>query len=172
MENKQFYIKVNGQKVPVSEEVYRAYVRPVNARKRAELRNNKCQVRGERSGLVRCREDCSECPYFIKGNKRRGSVLSLDGLIENGHEEAAHTDMERELIEHEENTQQVIALHNAIEQLTERQRKMVHMIFFEGKTQDELAAYYGVKKQAVSNAMQRIYATLKRKLEKNQKNKI
>ena len=60
-------------------------------------------------------------------------------------------------------------MHNAIGQLTERQKEMVKMVYFEGKTQEEVAAYYGVGKQAVSNAMQRIYAALKRNLEKNRK---
>lgn len=35
-EQKQFYIIVNGQRVEVTEEVYRAYVRPVRAQQRTE----------------------------------------------------------------------------------------------------------------------------------------
>ena len=58
-EQKQYYVTVNGQKVPVTEEVYREYVRPVRARQRAEKRNEKCYVRGKRWERVRCTKDCS-----------------------------------------------------------------------------------------------------------------
>ena len=54
----------------------------------------------------------------------------------------------------------------ALKQLNERQQEMVQMVYFEDKTQDEVAEHYGISKQAVSNAMQRIYATLKKILEK------
>ena len=41
-EQKQFYVIVNGQRVEVTEEVYRAYVRPVRTQQRAERRNWRC----------------------------------------------------------------------------------------------------------------------------------
>ena len=50
-EQKQYYVIVNGQKVEVTEEVYRAYVRPVRAQQRTEKRNKRCKVKGERFGL-------------------------------------------------------------------------------------------------------------------------
>lgn len=62
-EQKEFYVTVNGQKVEVSEEVYRAYVRPVRAQQRTEKRNRRCKVKGARLGLVRCKGNCSECEY-------------------------------------------------------------------------------------------------------------
>ena len=51
-EQKKFYVTVNGQKVEVSEEVYRAYVRPMNASERKERREARCMVKGKRKGLV------------------------------------------------------------------------------------------------------------------------
>lgn len=166
MENKQFCLTIKGQKVSVSEEVYRAYIRPINARKRAELRNNKCQVKGERFGLVRCKEDCSKCPYFTEGNKRRGIVLSLDGLVEDGHEEAAHTDLESDLIEYEEINEKIAALHKAIGHLTEQQKLVIKELFFNGKTQQAVAEQFGISQQAVSNILNRALAALKKNLEK------
>ena len=44
-EQKQYYITVKGQKVPVSEEVYRAYVRPVRAQQRMEKRKEDIRFR-------------------------------------------------------------------------------------------------------------------------------
>lgn len=66
-EQKQYYVIVNGQKVEVTEEVYRAYVRPVRAQQRTEKRNKRCKVKGERFGLVRCNGDCSKCEYAKSG---------------------------------------------------------------------------------------------------------
>ena len=169
MENKQFYIKVNGQKVGVTEEVYRAYVRPVTALQRRKRRESRCLVKGKRYGLVRCKEDCGKCPYYSAGNKLLGGVLSLDALCEAGYDGVSEEDIEGELSEQEENIGRTAALHKAIGQLTERQKEMVRMVYFEGKTQEEVAVRYGVGKQAVSNAMQRIYAALRRSLEKNEK---
>lgn len=54
---------------------------------------------------------------------------------------------------------------SAISKLTARQQKIVTMIFYEGKSQDDVALLYGISKQAVSNVMQRIYASLKKILE-------
>ena len=170
MENKQFYIRVNGQEVEVTEEVYRAYVRPVSALRRRERRESRCLVKGRRYGLVRCKADCGKCPYYSAGNKLRGGVLSLDALREAGYDGASEEDTERDLSEREKNSGKTAALHKAIGRLTERQKEMVRMVYFEGKTQEEVAAYYGVSKQAVSNAMQRIYAALRRNLEKIRKN--
>ena len=169
MENKQFYIKVNGQKVGVTEEVYRAYVRPVTALQRRKRRESRCLVKGRRYGLVRCKEDCGKCPYYSTGNKLQGGVLSLDALRDAGYDGVSDEDIEGGFLEREETVGKTAALHKVIEQLTERQKEMVKMVYFEGKTQEEVAAYYGVGKQAVSNAMQRIYAALKRNLEKNRK---
>ena len=57
-------------------------------------------------------------------------------------------------------------IHKAIRQLNPRQQAMVQMIFFEDKSQDEVAAHFGISKSAVSHAMERVYATLKKYLEK------
>lgn len=59
-------------------------------------------------------------------------------------------------------------LRKAIKLLTPRQQEMLRLVYWECKTQDELCEIYGVKKQAISNAMVRIYASLKKILEKNE----
>ena len=59
------------------------------------------------------------------------------------------------------------ALHMAIQQLTPRQQEIVRMIYFEGKTQEEVALLYGVDGSAIRHAMKRVYARLKKFLEKN-----
>lgn len=57
-------------------------------------------------------------------------------------------------------------LHLAINSLTPRQKEMVIMIYFENKTQTEVAIHYGISKAAVSRALDRIHNTLRKKLGK------
>ena len=59
----------------VSEEVYRAYKRPIWAEHKRNDRQKLCQVSDGKGGLKRCIEDCSKCNHT-----KEGSVLSLDGL--------------------------------------------------------------------------------------------
>lgn len=168
IKNQEFYVTVQGKKVLVSEEVYRAYVRPIRAEQRRERRAWKCQVVGSKGNLVRCKGKCSECQYAINGNKAIGNVLSLNKLLEKGIEIAdEHLNPEELYIEKENRTDVQIQVHKALAQLTPRQQEMVWLIYFEGKTQEEVSEYYGVSKQAISNAMQRIYKALGKILQKN-----
>ena len=133
-----------------------------------KLRAWKCKVKGKKGNLVRCQEDCSKCPYALAGKNATGNTLSLDEFKEDGVEILDRdVDLETTYIENEERISNQERLHKAILQLTPRQQEMIRMVYFEGKTQEDLAQYYGVGKQAISNAMQRIYATLKKFLEKN-----
>ena len=50
-EKKEFYIIIKGEKVIVSEEVYRAYIRPLRAERLRKLRAWKCQVKGKKGNL-------------------------------------------------------------------------------------------------------------------------
>lgn len=69
------------------------------------------------------------------------------------------------LVEEDEEREKYEPLYNAILQLTERQQQLVKMVYFNEMSQDEVAKYFGVKKSSISDAMQRIYASLKKNLE-------
>lgn len=166
-EQKKFYVMVNGQKVEVSEEVYRAYVRPVRAQQRTEKRNRRCKVKGARLGLVRCKGNCSECEYAKSGKAFGGVEQSLESLFEAGFEVASELDLEADLLAAEERKEQVKKLHSAIACLTERQQYLIREIYFNGRTQGEIAAAMGATKQAVSNAVRRALASLKKILKEN-----
>ena len=99
----------------------------------------------------------------------RGRCDSLDEMCEEkGYEpESDIPTAEEQYIESERQIEIKKEVHSAIRQLNPRQQDMVQMIFFEDKSQDEVAEHFGISKQAVSNAMQRIYAALKKILEKN-----
>ena len=161
-ETKKFYLTIKGEKVMVSEEVYRTYIRPLRAERLRKLRAWKCKVKGKKGNLVRCQEDCSKCPYALAGNNATGNTLSLDEFKEDGVEIVDRSvDLEISYIENEEWTSNQERLHKAILQLTPRQQEMVQMIYYEGKTEQEIADKYGITQQAVHNALKKILSRLK-----------
>lgn len=162
---KNFYIFVDGQKITVSEEVYRAFVRPIRAQQRKARRNQKCRVKGERLGLVRCKEDCSICPYAAKGDTN-GAELSLEGLIESGYEVPSDINIEENFISQEEYFEKTGALREAIQTLNERQKFIIQEIYFKEKSKSAVAKQLGIQPSALSQALCRIMAKLKKFLQK------
>lgn len=109
---------------------------------------------------------------FEREDKRektaRARCISLDYLQESeGYEPADDTPTSEEsYIEQEEKEAFNARIHQAIAQLTPRQKEMVMMIYFENKSQTEVAKKYKISESAVSHAMERIYQTLRKILEK------
>ena len=68
---KQYYLTIEGQEVPVTEEVYRAYKRPDWTEHKRRERAKRCT--GENGH--RCTGDCSKCD-----RQKNGAPLSLDAL--------------------------------------------------------------------------------------------
>lgn len=133
-EEKTYYLYVKGQKVEVSEEVYRAYVQP----------ERKQRMRDYRA-------------------KEKISITSIEALSEKGFElEDTTQDFESALIEDEERSEELSKLHAAIEQLSERDRRVVQLYYFEGKTQQEIAVILGIAKSTMSELLPRILLRLKK----------
>lgn len=147
--NKRFYIKINEQGVEVSEEVYRAYIRPIRLEQQRKKRAWRCKVKGAKGNLVRCKQDCNKCPYAMAGNNARGNVLSLDLFEEEGAEleiENIKADILQNYIAEEE----IKDLYIAIAQLTPRQQQLVKMIYFDEKSQEEVANLLGISQCTIS----------------------
>ncbi len=133
-DNKTFNLFVKGQRVEVSEEIYRAYVQP---------------ERKQRMREYRAKDDIS--------------VTSIEGLSEKGFEIEDETqDFVSALIESEEHSEELAKLHAAIEQLSERDRQVVQLYYFEGKTQQEIAVILGIAKSTMSELLPRILLRLKK----------
>lgn len=163
-ENKRFYLTIRGQEVEVSEEVYRAYIQPVRAERRRKQRAFRCKIKGKKGNLVRCQKDCRECPYALSGHNALGNSLSLDRMKDEGVDiEDRRLDIEQNYIDEEEK----LELYAAIAKLTPRQKELVRLIYFEEKSQEEARKQLGIAKSSMAEAMQRIYATLRKFLEKN-----
>ena len=166
-EQKKFYVTVNGQKVEVSEEVYRAYIRPVRAQQRAERRNWRCVLKADKYGLVRCKKDCNQCPYAMRGNAPIGNETSLDILREAGFDAPSSIDMEADLIEREERIEQTERVREAIRQLNARQQYLITEFYFNGKTHLEISQVLGIDRTSVTKAIARALTTLKKILQKH-----
>ncbi len=163
-ENKRFYLKIRGQEVEVSEEVYRAYIQPVRAERRRKQRAFRCKIKGKKGNLVRCQKDCRECSYALSGHNALGNNLSLDRMKDEGIDiEDRRLDVEQNYIDEEEKRE----LYAAIAKLTPRQKELVELIYFDGMSQEKVAKKMGIASSSVRHAMQRIYATLRKILEKN-----
>lgn len=163
-EGKKYYLTVKGEKVEVSEEVYREYVRPVRREQRQRREEWKCRLLNKNGKhFVRCDKRCSECKYYLSGGKATGNKLSLDALMEKGIETVdENMDLERGYIEKETRQEEYEKLHKAIAELTPRQQEMVKLYYFEGKTQLEIAERYGITRAAVELALARIITSLKK----------
>ncbi|MCM1532396.1 MAG: sigma-70 family RNA polymerase sigma factor [Ruminococcus flavefaciens] len=132
-ENKTYYLYVKGQRVEVSEEIYRSYVQPEWQRKKRDYRS-----------------------------KEKVCVSSIEGLSEKGFEiEDKTQDFETALIADEEHAEELSNLHAAIAQLSDRDRQIVQLYYFESKTQQEIASILGVSQQAVQKRLDRILERLK-----------
>lgn len=164
-QTKAFYITLKGQRIQVTEEVYREYVRPVRNEQRAARRNWKCILHKEKYGIVRCKEDCSKCKYAQAGGKALGNNLSLDEFIELGLEPTSLLDMEGDVIAEEELQALKERIAKAVSKLNERQQYIIREIYFHGKTQTELCDILGIDKSSMSKALSRALESLKRFLE-------
>ena len=93
-------------------------------------------------------------------------MLSLDGIKAAGIEiEDRDLNIEEMFIEKENRVELIKKMRKAIMELTPRQQQIVQMIFFEGKTQEEARLYLGCAKSSMSEAISRIYASLRKKFE-------
>lgn len=165
-EKREYYLKIKGETVAVSEEVYRAYKSAYRRERKQKQRMWRCRIpreKGSKVFLKRCTKNCKDCEYIKNGRGANGSVLSWEWLKEIGYDEPdPKQDVEKNFIVNEEKAE----LYDAISKLTLRQQKLIDLIYFDGKTEQEVADYYGCSQQAIHRAKQRIEATLKKFLTK------
>jgi RNA polymerase sigma factor (sigma-70 family) len=124
---KEYFVVIDGERVPVSEEVYRAFKRPLwTERKRR-------QVRAEHE-------------------------RSLDAFIEDGLEIPSEQVLVEDIVE---DKLLLEMLFEALAELTEDERSLIDALFFDEKSENELATEEGISQQAVSKRKNRILAKLK-----------
>ena len=131
-EEKTRKLKVNGQVVVVTNEVYKEYMRPQWREEQRKYRSWRC-----RDGKgIRCKKRCDECPYYRIGNGPRGSDVSIEGLMdeENGTFDIPDltTDVEVEVARNILRSD----LHKARMSLNDRERELFDMLLDERSERD------------------------------------
>lgn len=167
-ENKKYYLTIGDETIEVTEDVYRAYVRPIKAERQRKRREWKCKLLSKNGGhFLRCTQRCESCAYYMAGNNAQGNNLSLDKMAEDGvFIEDKSLELENNFIEKETNKEEYKKLYEAIKKLTKRQQEFVKLIYFKGKTREEVARLYEIDASSVRHALIRIKSALKSFLEK------
>jgi len=136
-EKKEYLIKVQGQLVPVTEEVYLTYYRM----KRRELH---LEEKDEKHGVFH--------------------YSALDTDETKG--EDAIPDLSSPLVE-DVVTDKLIAekLHQCFAQLVKEEQELIFTLFFQNKNEHQLAAETGIPRMTIHNRKKRILARLKKLME-------
>jgi DNA-directed RNA polymerase specialized sigma24 family protein len=147
-ENVQRYIEIDGEQIPVTEEVYRAYKRPLWAEHKRKERAKRC--RNEYG--FRCTNDCRTCNKL-----REGDVLSLDRFTEDGFEVADPVDI-AELAADRLLLEQLVA---CLDDLEPDERTLIDALFYNDRTERDYAAEIGISHQAVGKRKQKVVDKLR-----------
>ena len=126
--------------------------------RRLEEAEDKSSVR-RRTAQEIMDEDYNRPTYNVSHAESRRHV-SLDALDPEGEKIAGDGDPVSELIRNAE----IEALHRAIDKLEPQQKELLLQIFWEGKSQREIAIRDGVSDMAITNRMKKIIAALKKSL--------
>ncbi|NMC34257.1 MAG: sigma-70 family RNA polymerase sigma factor [Veillonellaceae bacterium] len=155
-ETKQYYLTIEGQEVTVTEEVYRAYKRPIWAEHKRNDRQKLCQVSDGKGGLKRCTEDCSKC-----SRTKEGSFLSIDGLEEAGYsvedrsQDVAEIVAEKMLLEE---------LFMTLEELDPNSHRICELLM-EGRSKREIARLMSIPQSSFEYQFKKLMASLRDRLE-------
>jgi len=144
------FIEIDGQQIPVSEEVYRAYKRPAWAEHKRKEREKRCR---DDNGN-RCTGDCSNC-----NKQRTGSVLSLDRFTDEGFEVSDTVDL-TELIADKLLFEELYA---ALEELDPDNRRIIEL-FSIGKSEREIATDIGLSQKAINKRKTKLFSQLRERL--------
>ena len=155
-ETKQYYLTIDGQEVTVTEEVYRAYKRPIWAEHKRNDRQKLCQVSDGKGGLKRCTEDCSKCSRTKEGN-----VLSLDGLEETGY---SVEDRAQDIAEIVADKMLLEELFKALEELDPNSHRICELLM-EGHSKREIARIMSIPQSSFEYQFKKLMASLRRRLE-------
>lgn len=137
-EKKEYLIKVQGQLVPVTEEIYLTYYRM----KRRELH---LEEKDAKHGVFH---------YSALDTDETSGENVIPDLTSPRVEDVV---VDKLLAE---------KLHKCIDQLSEEEQSLVFALYFQGKTQMELERETGIKQQTISYRERQIRLKLKKMLEK------
>lgn len=156
----QRFIDIDGQQIPVTEDVYRAYKRPAWAEHKRKEREKRCR---DGNGN-RCTKSCHVCDLEraekgLPPIERTGSVLSLDKFTEEGFEAADPVDL-AELVADNLLLEELYA---ALGELDPDNRRIMEL-FSIGKSEREIASDIGLSQKAINKRKTKLFAQLRERL--------
>lgn len=154
-EERPFYLYIDGKKVWVSEEFYRAYTQLINTEEKRQDDEGRCLIEAERGEFKRCRLSCSECPL-----KRTGYALSLDHHQEEyGYEAADAYDLVADF-QYQEVKEKLEMELSLLSELDQRILNLYRQDFSER----EIGSKVGLSQKAVNLRIKKYIELLKEKL--------
>lgn len=152
--NKGYYLPIDGQKVTVTGDVYRAYKQPAWAERKRREREKRCLISDGKGRTKRCMEDCGKCD-----RQRTGNVLSLDKFSEDGYEVPGAIDV-AELVAEKLLLEELAA---ALDEL-EPQNKRIAELLGEGMSERQIADEVGLAQKTVNKRKAKIFEQLHQRL--------
>ncbi|MEK3674154.1 hypothetical protein [Paenibacillus sp. FSL R10-2771] len=155
-----WHVIVDGQQVPTSEEVYRAYKRPAWAERKHKEREMRClDEKGNR-----CTKNCRECDLEraekgLPPIERINSILSLDKFTEDGFEVSDTVDL-AELVADKQLYEELFA---ALKELAPENRRIMEL-FCIGKSERDIAADIGLSQKAINKRKTKLFTQLQERL--------
>lgn len=143
MNDKKYKVTCGGKEIEVTEEVYRLYVTEPESERRL-IRKKKfgridVDAKNEKVSFILCREDSLE------------RLLELGVEIEDTNDSIAALDT-------------AVMVHQALAQLTERERYIIEALFFDGRNERDLADEFGISQKNVHKYKNKILAKLNKYL--------
>ena len=154
MDKKQRYLYINGERIKVTEEVYKEYMKPVWRENKKAIRGWRCRLSNGR----RCHDNCDECEFARLGEGPFGTVGSLDFLEE---VEDPALLMDYDLSEHIIKINEKELIMTEISKMDETSQRIIGMLA-EGYTHQEIADAYGVTRSDISHRISVIRKKLKK----------
>lgn len=146
--NEQRFIEIDGEQIPVTEEVYLTYKRPLWAEHKRKERAKRCR---DENGF-RCTKDCKLCPKL-----RDGGDLSLDKFSDDGFDIADSVDI-AELVADKMLLEQLVA---ALDDLEPDERSLINALFYNDRTERDYAAEVGISHQAIGKRKRKVIEKLR-----------
>ena len=146
--NKQFFIGINGKQVEVTEEVYLVYYRSKRRDRYYEHDIKTHTAIRDKAGIVTGYAPSKED--------------SLDRLICTG----------EDFVDNQKSTEDMVmaslmsdALHMALDMLSESNRALVDLLFFQNMTERQAAVVFGLSQKGINKRKAKILMTLRKVLE-------
>jgi RNA polymerase sigma factor (sigma-70 family) len=157
-EKKQYCIVINGKKVSVSEEVYKAYKEPLWRDHKRQKREKRCFL-----GTHRCMENCEECEIRKNGKDKYGEPSSIEVIVEKGLEEKTKLYTSDDIGENLYKQMLIEALYKAIDELSKENKEIILLSLDEMDTR-EIAEKVHMPQSTVSYREKIIIKQLRNKL--------